>query len=84
MELKVTLVCSGVSTAFSRKYPTISGPVHNQLHQTGSYFLENENAHMAIFQLNYNYSHPKGSLGSFLTDVRVWVNSGQGVKGARK
>ena len=36
---------------------------------------------MAIFQLNYNYSHPKGSLDSFLTDVRVWVNSGQGVKG---
>ena len=37
-------------------------PVHNQLHKTGSYFLENENAHMAIFQLNYNYNHPNSGL----------------------
>ena len=55
-------------------------PVHNQLHKTGSYFLENENAHMAIFQSNYNYSHPKGSLDSFLTGVSAWVNPGQRVK----
>ena len=36
---------------------------------------------MEIFQLKYDCRHPKGSFKSFLTDVRVRVHSGEGVKG---
>ena len=38
---------------------------------------------MAIFQLKCDYRYPKGSLESFLTNVRVCVHSGERVKGRK-
>ena len=60
-----------------------AGPGHNQPAKTGPYLQENENVHMAIFQLKCDYRHPKGSLESFLTNVRVCVHSGERVKGRK-